>query len=81
MKSEFKLMERVRIVGVPTTSDIHGKTGFIAGKSSIAPEFDCYIVWLDIPTDTHMAVSISENCIEEDLPIIGGVSDSSVGYV
>jgi len=78
MKSEFKLMERVRLVELPTTSELHGKTGFIAGKSSIAAEFDCYIVWLDIPTDTHMAVSITENCIESE-PVIRGGSASYIG--
>ena len=72
MKSEFKLLERVRLVNLPTKCDLHGKTGFIAGKSMTSAEQDHYIVWLDVPTDTHMAISISEACIEPEPTITGG---------
>jgi hypothetical protein len=75
MKSEFKLLERVQLVNLPVNCDLYNKTGFIAGKSMRSAEQDSYIVWLDVPTDTHMAVSISEACIEPE-PIISGGSES-----
>jgi hypothetical protein len=78
MKANFKLLERVRLINLPTKCDIHGKTGFIAGKSVTHAEFDSYIVWLDVPTDTHMAVSITEACLEPE-PVISGRSAAYIG--
>jgi hypothetical protein len=78
MKSEFRLLERVQLVNLPTACELHGKTGFICGKSFTHAEMDCYIVWLDVPTDTHLAISITENCIESE-PVISGGSSAYIG--
>lgn len=64
MKANFKLFERVKLVNLPVTCPLRDKVGFIAGTSMTAAEMDCYIVWLDAPTDTHLAVSITESCLE-----------------
>jgi hypothetical protein len=66
MKAEFKLFDRVKFVNLPVNCPFHNGEGFIAGKSVSSAEMDCYIVWLDIPTDTHLAVSITEACLELD---------------
>lgn len=65
-KANFKLLERVRFTNLPVSCELYKKHGFIAGKSSISPEMDFYIVWLDVPTDTHMAVSVTESCLEAE---------------
>jgi hypothetical protein len=77
MKSVYKLFERVRLVNLPVACELQGKSGFICGKSMSHAETDCWIVWLDIPTDTHLAVSISDACIESEPSITGG----SHGYL
>jgi hypothetical protein len=64
MKANFKLLDRVRFVRLPNTCPLHKKSGIIAGKSSELAEFDSYIIWLDVPTDTHMAVVMTEACLE-----------------
>lgn len=77
MKANFKLFQRVKFVNLPVDNPLHNKVGFIAGVSIKHAEFDCYIVWLDIPTDTHLAVSITETCLENE-PTISGESESYI---
>jgi hypothetical protein len=78
MKSEFKLFERVQLANLPSTNELHNKTGFICGKSMSNTDVDFYIVYLDVPTDTHLAVSVTELCIESE-PVISGGSAAYIG--
>lgn len=74
MKANFRLFQRVKFIGLPVDCSLYNKTGFIAGKAQQSAELDFYIVWLDISTDTHLAVSITESCLELE-PSNNGKSD------
>jgi len=58
VKKEFGLNQRV-VLSDYLGADLSGATGTILGKSFI-DIFDMYIVLLDIPLPTHLAVVIPE---------------------
>ena len=62
MKKKFPLKTRVKFI--KTGSDaLENQTGIILGKSSVNVD-DHYIVLLDVPTTDHLAISITEHCLE-----------------
>ena len=61
-KKNFSLNARVKFV--KTTGKLDDQTGQILGKAIVSVE-DHYIVLLDIPTEEHLAVVITEHCLEE----------------
>ena len=61
-KKNFPLNARVKFV--KTTGKLDDQTGQILGKAVVDIE-DHYIVLLDIPTEEHLAVVITELCLEE----------------
>ena len=61
-KKNFPLNTRVKFV--KTTGKLDNQTGQILGKAIVSIE-DHYIVLLDIPTEEHLAVVITEHCLEE----------------
>ena len=61
-KKNFSLNARVKFV--KTTGKLDDQTGQILGKAIVSVE-DYYIVLLDIPTEEHLAVVITEHCLEE----------------
>jgi len=61
-KKNFSLSQPVRFVNLPPC-ELSGKTGVILGTSFVNV-IDHYIVLLDKPTDTHLAVCITESCLE-----------------
>ena len=61
-KKEFTLNQHVMIINA---GELSNKTGVILGKSSV-DIIDDYIVLLDTPTETNIAVSITESCIKSN---------------
>ena len=60
-KKNYPLSHRVKIVRLGGDA-MEGKTGHILGKS-FENVHDHYIVMLDEPTETHLAVVITEHCL------------------
>lgn len=49
---------------MPVGCILTGKTGKILGKATDHSEFNSWIVWLNIPTETHKAIVLTEACLE-----------------
>lgn len=63
VKKNFPLRAMVRFVNLPDDCELLGKTGITLGTSFVNVT-DHYIVLLDEPTDTHLAITITEACLE-----------------
>lgn len=63
-KKNFKLYQQVRFVNLPKDCELEKNGGIILGTSSINVT-DHYMVLLFNPTPTHLAISITEACLEE----------------
>lgn len=62
-KKNFALKTKVRFVNTGVDS-LENQTGTILGKS-MEYVFDTYIVLLDNPLDNHLAVTLTEHCLED----------------
>ena len=64
LKQNFKVNTKVRFVRTGGDA-LENQTGTILGKSFDDPVCDHYIVMLDIPQPTRLAVCITEACLEK----------------
>lgn len=62
-KKNFKLYQRVRFVNLPKNCELENNRGIILG-TSLVNVTDHYIVLLAKSTKTHLAISITEACLE-----------------
>jgi hypothetical protein len=62
-KKNFPLYQLVQFVNLPSDSSLLGQTGVILGTSFVNV-IDHYIVLLFEPTDTHLAICMTESCLE-----------------
>ena len=67
--NQFKFFQyffenQLHVAIVKTAGKLDNQTGQILGKAIVSVD-DHYIVLLDIPTEEHLAVVITEHCLEE----------------
>lgn len=63
VKKSFPLKTRVRFIGLPKDCALYNKTGVVLG-TAIVDVTDTYIVMLDEPLPSHLAMIITEACLE-----------------
>lgn len=63
MKKEFPLRTKVQFINLGGDC-LEGKTGWVLGKSLVHVD-DFYIVMLEEPTPTHLAICMTEHCLEQ----------------
>ncbi len=84
IQKNFPLNQRV-IIRRTTDERLDDKFGTILGKSADCGGIDFYIVLLDEPIDTHLAIQMIETCLDyiipADVPPLGYAGHTSTNEI